>query len=292
MSNPILRRGDRGPEVVQLQSQLLAMGFAIGAADGIFGPLTEEAVEGFQLVVGLKNDGIVGPLTWGELDADSWAALEPFYTGLGTLNAAETVTGHTVETVFEFEASWQILSSDRFDTPLANRAISAAMSDLFAGARHRAYRSTEDLVAYTAPNAVDLNAPSLGSITMLVNEYPPPSGWVVPLRVDLAADALLAPEDLFMPGIDFPAVLLPFAQASLGVDPARYAPTYENYDLLALRPEELRVYFDPGHLKMEHAGIQHLDVPYSGLVGSIRPSIVARATSGLTVESPAGPLVT
>jgi hypothetical protein len=268
------------------------MHFAIGAADGIFGPLTEEAVTGFQLVVGLETDGIVGPLTQGELAADSWAALEPFYTALGTLNATETATAHTIETVLDFAASWQILASDRYATPSANRAIDAAISDFLAKARRRAFRSTEDTVSYTAPNAVDLDAPSLGSIAMLVSEYPPPSGWVLPLRVDLAADALLAPAELFMPGVDFPSVLHPFAQASLGVDPARYAPTYENYDLLALRPDRLRIYFDPGHLKMEHAGIQHLDVSYSGLTGSIRPSIVARANSGLTVESPAGPMPT
>lgn len=292
MSNSLLRRGDTGPEVVQLQNQLLAMSFAIGAADGIFGPLTEEAVTGFQLVLGLEVDGIVGPVTRGALAGDAWGNLQPFYTGLGTLEATERVTGHTIETVLEFEASWQIIASDRYRTPRSNRSIDDAMSDLLAKARRRAFRSSEDLVSYAAPNALDLDAPSLGSVTMLVSEYPPPSGWVVPLRVDLAADTLLAPEDLFMPGVDFPSVLLPFAEASLGVDPARYAPTYQNYDLLALRPDRLRVYYDPGHLLMEHAGIQHLDVPYSGLVGSIRPSVVARATPGFTVESPAGPLPT
>lgn len=53
---------DRGEEVKVLQSKLNLI------PDGIFGPLTAEAVKDFQGVNGIKADGIVGPETWSKLN--------------------------------------------------------------------------------------------------------------------------------------------------------------------------------------------------------------------------------
>jgi hypothetical protein len=67
---PTLRRGSRGPAVVDLQSRLNDQGAAPALeADGIFGRLTKAAVIAFQDEHGLEPDGIVGPLTWGALTA-------------------------------------------------------------------------------------------------------------------------------------------------------------------------------------------------------------------------------
>lgn len=54
----VLRKGSKGTDVVMLQS-LLGL-----YKDGVFGPLTEEAVKTFQNEHGLFPDGIVGPKTW------------------------------------------------------------------------------------------------------------------------------------------------------------------------------------------------------------------------------------
>lgn len=56
-----LKRGSRGSEVKTLQSKLNLL------ADGIFGPLTEEAVKEFQKTKRLKADGVVGSQTWAAL---------------------------------------------------------------------------------------------------------------------------------------------------------------------------------------------------------------------------------
>jgi peptidoglycan hydrolase-like protein with peptidoglycan-binding domain len=63
---PLVRRGDQIFPVRPLQQLLRARNQPV-AVDGIFGPLTEAAVEAFQRSNGLTADGIVGPLTWPKL---------------------------------------------------------------------------------------------------------------------------------------------------------------------------------------------------------------------------------
>jgi peptidoglycan hydrolase-like protein with peptidoglycan-binding domain len=52
-----------GADVRTLQGALNSLGFAAGAADGIFGAFAERAVRDFQANCGLPADGIVGPGT-------------------------------------------------------------------------------------------------------------------------------------------------------------------------------------------------------------------------------------
>jgi len=53
----------RGDDVRELQRRLNQLGFDAGSEDGIFGPLTQAAVEDFQRNVGLDVDGVAGPET-------------------------------------------------------------------------------------------------------------------------------------------------------------------------------------------------------------------------------------
>lgn len=67
-NRPLLRRGDTGSCVVVLQRLLIAKGYSIGSADGIFGPRTELAVRRYQSTkLDLALDGLVGPATWNRL---------------------------------------------------------------------------------------------------------------------------------------------------------------------------------------------------------------------------------
>lgn len=60
-----IRKGSRGDAVATLQRKLHLI------ADGIFGPITDEAVREFQKSHALKVDGIVGPKTWAVLATGS-----------------------------------------------------------------------------------------------------------------------------------------------------------------------------------------------------------------------------
>lgn len=66
---PLFRRSPmlRGDDVAELQQRLGALGFDSGRVDGIFGEQTEAGVLDFQHNVGLVADGVVGPVTMGDL---------------------------------------------------------------------------------------------------------------------------------------------------------------------------------------------------------------------------------
>ena len=69
---PLLRKGDRGEAVKEMQEALMARGYDLGrwGADGIFGKQTLKAVKAFQEDCGIKADGIVGRITYGKLNGE------------------------------------------------------------------------------------------------------------------------------------------------------------------------------------------------------------------------------
>ncbi|GGL31214.1 hypothetical protein GCM10012283_11920 [Phycicoccus endophyticus] len=63
-----LRYGDEGPRVRTLQRRLRRLGYWLGAVDGHFGGLTQQAVFALQKAAGIARDGVVGPDTRRALD--------------------------------------------------------------------------------------------------------------------------------------------------------------------------------------------------------------------------------
>ncbi len=62
LKDELLRRGDSGPKVLDLQRHLVEAGYNL-KPDGDFGSNTEKAVIAFQKSKGLVVDGVVGPKT-------------------------------------------------------------------------------------------------------------------------------------------------------------------------------------------------------------------------------------
>ena len=70
----IIRLGDRGDAVLDVQRRLGALGYSFPPDErsGVFGPATDQAVRAFQQKRGLLVDGLVGVDTWRELVEASW----------------------------------------------------------------------------------------------------------------------------------------------------------------------------------------------------------------------------
>ena len=68
MAEPLLEKGARGTTVRQLQEALKGLGYDPGPVDGSFGDKTETAVKKLQQDHGIAADGIVGPITWLNID--------------------------------------------------------------------------------------------------------------------------------------------------------------------------------------------------------------------------------
>jgi peptidoglycan hydrolase-like protein with peptidoglycan-binding domain len=68
MAEPTLSEGASGEAVRQLQIALKETGQNPGAIDGQFGAQTLAAVKAFQQSRGIAADGVVGPITWVNID--------------------------------------------------------------------------------------------------------------------------------------------------------------------------------------------------------------------------------
>jgi len=90
----LLKEGSRGSEVVTLQSNLKALGYEVGAMDGIFGAKTKAAVLVFQKASKLQVDGIVGPKTQQAL-ADALKGKDTTNGAAKTQNILATAKSYT-----------------------------------------------------------------------------------------------------------------------------------------------------------------------------------------------------
>ena len=85
---PVLRKGDRGDNVRELQERLNELGYDCGTADGVFGTRTFNALVCFQTDAGIDPDGACGPVTRRALAAALPAPAPLWRVVIGGLTAA------------------------------------------------------------------------------------------------------------------------------------------------------------------------------------------------------------
>ena len=83
-----LRQGMTGTDVMEIQSVLRRMGYAVGPADGVFGQRTHDAVVSFQRRFGLAPDGVIG--------RETYRILERFLLGYDLYNVRAGDTFYTI----------------------------------------------------------------------------------------------------------------------------------------------------------------------------------------------------
>ena len=149
-SNPTsscLGKGDSGPEVEQLQKNLIKLGYSCGSwgADGDFGNDTEKAVLKFQREHNLDADGIVGPLTWAAIEK----VLKEKDSGSSTPAPAPTPTPSANE-MYRVRTSWNNAKSQVGAYRNLNYAISACKA---AGDNYKVFNSAGEVVYPTTTQA-------------------------------------------------------------------------------------------------------------------------------------------
>ena len=102
-TKPTLRRGDKGPYVTLLQTELVQRGYDIGKSgiDGDYGRATEAAVKAVQKAYGLTQDGVCGPKTWAALDGEPPVLYTVTITGLTKVQAENLISQYPGGTMTE-----------------------------------------------------------------------------------------------------------------------------------------------------------------------------------------------
>lgn len=139
LSSSCLGKGDNGPEVEQLQKNLIKLGYSCGSwgADGDFGNDTKKAVIKFQKEHGLGADGLVGPLTQ--------AAIK---TALEKLTPASKPISSTNE-IYRIRLSWDNPASQIGAYRILENAINTCKA---ANGNYKVFNSKGEIV-YSASKA-------------------------------------------------------------------------------------------------------------------------------------------
>lgn len=126
----LLKQGDSGSAVQDLQNRLSAVQCYEGPVTGYFGPLTRSAVEFCQQRAGINVDGVVGPQTMAALNGQSPTTAEPVSAVAKNAASNDLQRGSRGQAVVQLQQQLKSLGlyTSRIDGdfgPLTERAVAA-----------------------------------------------------------------------------------------------------------------------------------------------------------------------
>lgn len=118
----VLREGYTGTDVVELQKDLIELGFYLGTsgADGYFGKYTLEAVKGIQSASNIIVDGVVGKTT--KMKINEWLSKPKYGASTAHFNQVEFKCNHCGSLGGGIKTSL-LLRLEALRVKLGNRAI-------------------------------------------------------------------------------------------------------------------------------------------------------------------------
>lgn len=170
-ANPVLKQGDRGGHVWDLQHRLQQLGFYQMPMDGVFGPHNREAVIRFQQRYGLAADGVVGPQTWRKLYSVTYTAQE-------IEMLAKLVHGEARGETFEGQVAVAAVVFNRLNSNLFPNTIQGVIFE------PRAFTAIDDRQYFMTPNAESYRA-----VYAAIRGWDPSEGALFYFNPDTATSA-------------------------------------------------------------------------------------------------------
>ena len=143
----LLRPGDQGAAVAQVQRRLHELGYFLPAIDGRFGSTMRQAVWALQKAAGLGRDGVVGPSTRAALAA-------------GTRPTARSTTGHVLEV--NLDTQLVLAVQDGRVVAIINASSGSGRRYQALGTTQLAYTPRGDFTVVRQVNGMDYSTLGLG----------------------------------------------------------------------------------------------------------------------------------
>ena len=143
----LLRTGDAGEAVADVQRRLHELGYFLPAVDGRFGSNMRQAVWALQKAAGISRDGVVGPSTRAALDA-------------GTRPTPRSTTGHVLEV--NLDAQLVLAVQDGRVVTIINASSGSGRRYQALGTTHLAYTPRGDFTVVRQINGTDYSTLGLG----------------------------------------------------------------------------------------------------------------------------------